>query len=168
MHGVTRLEADAAGVVHHALADHRQVPAGPRRAVRQLDHARRLAAAGVDTEQPAAAECRQRVGVEHLDVEPGGGGDGDRHVGHAARREVAGGRVGEVTGELGRTGEHATALGAPGRGCGPRRRRDEHELGEPGAVGLLLQRRVAVPREQHALDDGLGRGLGIAIAGVGE
>ena len=91
VHRVARLEADAARVVHHALADHREVAGGSRRAVRQLDHPRRLGAAGVDAEQPAAAERRELVGVEDLDLEPGRRGDGDRHVGHPAGRQVAGG-----------------------------------------------------------------------------
>ena len=147
--GSRRLQADAAGVVHHALADHRQVTDGLGRAVRELDHARRLGAAGVDAEQPAAAEGGEGVAVEDLDVEAGRGGDADGDVGEPARREVAGRRVGEVAGELGGVGEDAPALGATGHRGRPAGRGDEHELGEPGAVGLLLQRRVAVAGEQR-------------------
>ena len=74
-----------------------------------------------------------------------------------ARREVAGRGVGEVAGELGGIGEHTAALGAASPPRPPGGRCDEHELCEAGAVGLLLQRRVAVAGEQDALDDGLGR-----------
>ena len=78
MHRVGRLEADAAGVVHDPLADEREVAGrrgrlavGAGRAVRQLDHPRRLVAAHVDAEQPAAAELDEGVLVEDLDLEAG-------------------------------------------------------------------------------------------------
>ena len=169
VHRVGRLEADAAGVVHHALADQGEVARRrPRRPVRQLDDPRRLDAAGVDAEDAAGAHRPQVVGIEHLDLEAGRGGDLDGEVGQPRGGEVAGRGVGEVTGERLGIGQRLAASG-PGR----RRRRTpaaDHE-GERrhGLDGrLLLQRAVAVAGEQHALDDGLGGHRRVDALDVGQ
>ena len=158
VHRIGGLEADPTGVVHHALAHHDQVTARTRRtarAVGELDHPRRFVAAGVDPEQPAAAERGEGVLVVDLDLQPGGRGDGDRHVGHARRRQVAGRRVGEVAGQLGGDGHHAAALGTSLDRRGAARTGDEHDVGQVGGGRLPLQGAVAVAGEEDALDDRL-------------
>ena len=124
------------------------------RPIRQLDHAGRFDAARVDPEQAAAPELDQRGLVEHLDAEPPVGGEGRRHLGHPAGREVRGWRVGQVAGQLGGRRHRVATPGASGHAILPARGRDEAEIGERGR-GRLLQRVVAVTREEHALDNRL-------------
>ena len=62
-------------------------PLGP---VRQLDHARRLRAAGVDAEQAPASELDEAIELEHLDAEPRLLADLSGQGGEARRREMAG------------------------------------------------------------------------------
>ena len=127
-----------------------------RRRVRQPDHARRLDAAGVDADHAAAAHRLQLVLVEHLDLEPAGGGDLDGALGHHPAVRSAGRRVGQVAGERRGRGGDLAAVDAELDAGGALLADDQRQA----VRARLRARRVLRPRkryggEQRALDDGL-------------
>ena len=109
---VTGLQADAARVVHHALADDREVC---RRCdtigrVGQLDESRWLLAAAVDGDDAAALHLDQLVAIEDLDTRA-------RHLGPRPRRDRRSGLPTCVR------AERCTGLAQP-QSCGHTARRD--------------------------------------------
>ena len=144
-------------------------PVGLDGPVRQLDHARRFGAAGVDAEQPAAAERGERLGVE-------------RSRSAASTRPATAVATSAIRlavrcpgGVLARSraswaAPAVTSPRAPPRSTAPALRgtADEGDRTQPDGRHLLLQRAVAVAGEEDPLDDGLGGDVGGEAADVGE
>ncbi len=152
MHPVRRLEADAARVVHHALGDDRQPTARfASRAVRELDHSRRLCAPGVDRQQATDAHLDERLLVEHFHGDPVCGAEGDCEVGERHRAQVTVRGVGEVTGEHRRRREDVAARRS-GLGELLLSRRGDDRGTSQGDIGRLgAQCVVAIAGEQDPL-----------------
>ena len=107
----------------------------PRRRVGQLDHPRRLGAAGVDAEQAAAADLDQGVLVEDLDVEAG--------VSAPMASATSANRVAVrcVAGVLPRSRARFVGarqdLATVGAGRTARTRRARQQMGQPAQVRLV-------------------------------
>ena len=172
LHALRRLQVDAAGVIHDALADHDEVPTlalGAFRLVGELDHARRFRAAGVHAENATAAQFLEITLVEDLDREPARARHFLGDFGHALGRQLHGRRIGEVARKHRRRGHRLTELRAGRLGLLPFGRRHQRERFKRRIALLALALLVAVARQQHAFGDGLRRGRRRDAAGdVGE
>ena len=158
VHRIARLQADPTGVVHDPLADQGEVSStlgGAPRPVRQLDHARRLGAAGVDAEQAATSELDEAVEFEHLDADPGLLADLSGQGGEARGREMAGRRVGQVAGEHRRPCSRATASDAGLDRPLPVGGRQQGQRLQWRGVAVRFQGVEAVAGQQHTFDDSL-------------
>ena len=161
---VRGLQGDAARVVHDPLADHRQAAGRRGGPIGQLDHPRRLGAAGVDAEEAADAHLDEGVLVEDLDLEAELGAELRGDLPHPRRAEVVVRRVRQVARQHRGRGE---GLAAPGPGaCGGDRvvGDDEGQAADALPAGTAAERVVAIARQEDALHDGLGRDLDRHVA----
>ena len=169
VHAVGRLQADAARVVHDALADEHEVSGRVLRRVGELHHARRLDAALVDADHAAAAHREELVLVEHLDAEAGLGCDGDGALGHLASRQVCRRGVGEIAGEPRGACRHLAALHSGAHAGTALVTGDEADAGQrAGARRVGLETDVLVGRQQRTLGDRLTGGLRVDTFEIGE
>ena len=161
-----RLDGDAAGVERDALADQRHLLgllrlAGElRAAVGQPDQPRRTRRPLADADHPAVAVARQRLVVEHLDLQPHGFAQSLCALGEFGGVQVAGRGVDEVAcgGHRGRDrgGPLCLRLRRAGGHGGSGQHRD---LAQAGILrrGLVAAKLVEpVGTQDQALDGGAG------------
>ena len=159
VHRVAGLQAHATGVVHDPFAHHAQMPGGcTLGGESELEHSRFLGAAGVDAEQPAAAEFDQLLFVELLHVETETRPQVLRDLAETGRGEVAGRRVAQVAGDIGGTcGDPARRQTAGGRFCsdssGPQLQQRQRNI-----LRFTLEHVEAVTAQQCTLGQRLAQG----------
>ena len=170
VHGVAGLQADATGVVHHALADERQVTgrAASGGTTSLIMRGGSVLPALTPSRPPQPSAARSSASKTSI-ARPDDAADGRGDVGHPARREVTGRRVGEVPGQgLGRRRRRATGDAVarpPPSGDAPA---TSVTACSSGRRTLRLQRAEAVAGEQDALDDDLAGDVGRHGADVAE
>ena len=155
-HLVAGLDRDAAGVERHGLADEAEHRAGRARAVvAERDQLRLLLGALRDAGERAHAGRLDLDAAHHLERERVVAvGDLARALGQRGRREVVGGAVLEVAGEVDRLADDAPGLDRARRRRGGRRRSARRRRPSSSSSSPLgLPHREVVGAHHAALDE---------------